>query len=65
MAKKLLEKDTAVVTTPGSWLSQEVRGINPGEGFIRLALVPALEKVKEAAKRIKNLKLKTFPCHEN
>ena len=57
MTKKLLEKDTAVVTTPGSWLSQEVQGINPGAGFIRLALVPALEKVKEAAKRIKNLKL--------
>ena len=55
-AKKLLVKDIAVVTTPGSWLSQEAHGVNPGEGFIRLALVPSLEKVKTAAERIKNLK---------
>jgi LL-diaminopimelate aminotransferase len=55
-AKKLLVKDIAVVTTPGSWLSQEAHGVNPGEGFIRLALVPSLEKVKTAAERIKYLK---------
>ncbi len=54
-AKKLLQKEVAVVTTPGSWLSREVHGVNPGEGFIRLALVPALEKVHEAAERIKSL----------
>lgn len=56
-AKRLLEKKVAVVTTPGSWISQEIRGINPGEGFIRLALVPPIEKVEEAARRIKNLAL--------
>ncbi len=56
-AKKLLEKKVAVVTTPGSWISQEVRGVNPGEGFIRLALVPPIEKVEEAARRIKSLEL--------
>ena len=57
MAKKLLDRDVAVVTTPGSWLSREFQGVNPGEGYIRLALVPSLEKVKEAAKRIKTLRL--------
>jgi LL-diaminopimelate aminotransferase len=56
-SKKLLEKHIAVVTTPGSWISNEAHGVNPGEGFIRLALVPPIEKVKEAAERIKNLKL--------
>jgi LL-diaminopimelate aminotransferase len=56
-AKKLLEKDIAVVTTPGNWLSQEAHGVNPGEGFVRLALVPDLERVKTAAERIKNLQL--------
>jgi LL-diaminopimelate aminotransferase len=56
-AKKLLEKEVAVVTTPGNWLSQEACGVNPGEGFVRFAIVPPLSKVKEAAKRIKNLKL--------
>ena len=57
MAKKLLQRNVAVVTTPGSWLSQEFQGVNPGEGYIRLALVPSLEKVKEAAERIKNLRI--------
>jgi len=56
-AKKLLKKDVAVVTTPGNWISENFDGINPGEGHIRLALVPPIEKVKEAADRIKNLKL--------
>jgi LL-diaminopimelate aminotransferase len=57
IAKKLLQKEVAVVTTPGNWLSQEFQGVNPGEGYIRLALVPSLEEVKEAAERIKKLKL--------
>ncbi len=57
IAKKLLQKDIAVVTTPGNWLSQEFQGVNPGEGYIRLALVPSLGEVKEAAQRIQNLKL--------
>lgn len=56
-AKKLLEKNIAVVTTPGSWISQEVRGVNPGEGYIRLALVPSIEKVEEAARRIGKIEL--------
>ena len=56
-AKLLLQKDIAVVTTPGSWLSTEVHGVNPGEGYIRLALVPPIEKVLEAAEKIKYLKI--------
>ncbi len=56
-AKKLLQKEVAVVTTPGNWLSQEAHGVNPGEGFVRFAIVPDLEKVEEAANRIKNLTL--------
>jgi LL-diaminopimelate aminotransferase len=55
-SKKLLEKEIAVVTTPGSWLSHKAHGVNPGEGFIRLALVPPIDKVKEAAEKIKSLK---------
>jgi len=56
-SKKLLEKEVAVVTTPGNWLSHDVLGVNPGEGFVRFALVPELSKVKAAAERIKNLNL--------
>jgi len=56
-SKKLLQKDVAVVTTPGNWLSREAHSINPGEGFVRFALVPSIEKVKEAAEKIKNMEL--------
>jgi len=52
-AKKLLSKNLAIVTTPGAWISKEIDGVNPGEGFIRFAMVAPLEKVKEAADRIR------------
>ena len=55
-AKKLLEKDIAIVTTPGSWLSKEINGINPGEGYVRFALVPSVKDCKVAAERIRKLK---------
>lgn len=56
-AKKLLAKDVAIVTTPGAWISKEVNGLNPGEGYVRFALVPTMADCKAAAERIKNLKL--------
>ncbi|MBU0627743.1 MAG: aminotransferase class I/II-fold pyridoxal phosphate-dependent enzyme [Nanoarchaeota archaeon] len=56
-AKKLLEKDAAIVTTPGSWISKEVNGVNPGEGYVRLALVPSVAECKEAAGKIRKLEL--------
>ncbi|MCH8329206.1 MAG: aminotransferase class I/II-fold pyridoxal phosphate-dependent enzyme [Nanoarchaeota archaeon] len=56
-AKRLLQKDISVVVTPGAWISTELNGINPGDNYVRFALVPTLEETKEAAKRIKeNLK---------
>ncbi len=55
-AKKLLEKDIAIVTTPGSWISNE-DGVNPGEGYVRFALVPSVHDCKEAAARIKKLEI--------
>lgn len=56
-AQKLLEPEIAIVVTPGSWIADECIGstgekINPGEGYVRFALVPNLEKTKEAAKRL-------------
>ncbi len=50
--KKLLDKDIAIVSTPGVWISDEVNGINPGEGYVRFALVPTLEETKKAAERL-------------
>ncbi len=51
-AKKLLDPKIAVVVTPGGWISDTVRGENPGEFYVRFALVPDLETTKEAARRI-------------
>lgn len=52
-AKKLLDPKIAVVVTPGAWISDTVRTENPGEHYVRFALVPDLETTKEAARRIK------------
>ena len=51
-AKQLLDPKIAVVVTPGAWISDTVRGENPGEFYVRFALVPDLETTKEAARRI-------------
>lgn len=56
-AKRLLQKDTSIVTTPGNWISNEVDGLNPGEGYVRFALVPTLQDCKKAAERIRKLKI--------
>lgn len=52
-AKKLLQKQIAVVTTPGEWISANFNGINPGKNYVRFALVPTIEETREAAERIK------------
>jgi LL-diaminopimelate aminotransferase len=53
-AKKLLDPDIAIVCTPGGWISQKgANGENPGEGYVRFALVPSLDDTKKAAARLK------------
>ena len=47
-----LYRDFNITVLPGSLLAREAHGINPGAGFIRLALVASLEECVEAAKRI-------------
>ncbi len=37
---------------PGNLVSREWNGRNPGDGFVRFALVPPIEKVREAAERL-------------
>ncbi|HHT9111348.1 MAG TPA: aminotransferase class I/II-fold pyridoxal phosphate-dependent enzyme [Candidatus Brocadiaceae bacterium] len=55
-AKKLLSPEIAIVTTPGAWISDKTQnGLNPGEGYVRFALVPSIKNTREAAKRIKKL----------
>jgi N-succinyldiaminopimelate aminotransferase len=41
-----------VVVLPGSYLARESAGVNPGAGFVRIALVAGLEECLEAANRI-------------
>ncbi|MCX6753546.1 MAG: aminotransferase class I/II-fold pyridoxal phosphate-dependent enzyme [Candidatus Nomurabacteria bacterium] len=53
-AKELLSKELAIVVTPGAWISDvDKDGFNPGNNFVRFALVPPLPDVKIAAEKIK------------
>ena len=55
-AKRLLQKEVAIVVTPGEWLSQvTAAGLNPGQGYVRFALVPSIEQTKLAAERLSAL----------
>lgn len=52
-AERLLDPTIAMVTTPGNWVSEQTPDGNPGEGFVRLALVPTVEECTAAAERIR------------
>ena len=41
-----------VTVLPGSFLAREARGVNPGRGFVRVALVPEPAQCIEAAQRL-------------
>ncbi len=47
-----LYADFNITVLPGSYLAREAHGLNPGEGFIRMALVATLDECVEAAQRI-------------
>ena len=47
-----LYRDYNVTVLPGSFLAREARGTNPGENFVRIALVPPLAETLDAAQRI-------------
>jgi N-succinyldiaminopimelate aminotransferase len=49
-----LQREYNVTVLPGSYLARESSGINPGENFIRIALVAPLEECLEAARRIED-----------
>ena len=50
-----LYRDYNVSVLPGSFLARTAHGVNPGENFIRIALVAELEETLEAAQQIKQL----------
>ena len=49
---RALLADYNVVVLPGSFLAREARGVNPGAGFVRIALVAPQADCLEAADRI-------------
>jgi N-succinyldiaminopimelate aminotransferase len=48
-----------ITVLPGRYLAREAHGINPGEGFVRIALVATPDECREAARRIINLHVST------
>jgi N-succinyldiaminopimelate aminotransferase len=55
-ARRLLAA-TNVTVLPGSYLSRDVAGHNPGAGYVRIALVAEPAEVAEAAERIASFQL--------
>ncbi len=49
-----LYRSQHVTVLPGSFLAREAKGVNPGKGFVRIALVDGLTQCEEAAQRISN-----------
>ncbi len=47
-----LYRDYNVTVLPGSYLARQANGVNPGENFVRLALVASTDEAIEAANRI-------------
>ena len=43
---------THVTVLPGRYLARQAHGENPGAGYVRIALVPAIDECVEAARRI-------------
>jgi N-succinyldiaminopimelate aminotransferase len=50
-ARELFAK-THVTVLPGQYLARDAHGINPGRGYVRIALVPDLADCVEAAHRV-------------
>ncbi|GAB4057341.1 succinyldiaminopimelate transaminase [Uliginosibacterium sediminicola] len=49
---RVLFAQTHVTVLPGQYLAREARGLNPGHGFVRIALVAGVEECVSAAQRI-------------
>jgi N-succinyldiaminopimelate aminotransferase len=43
---------THVTVLPGRYLARDAHGVNPGSGYVRIALVPGIEDCVDAARRI-------------
>lgn len=52
---KRLVAECSVAVLPGSFLARDAHGVNPGKGYIRIALVASLEECAEAIERIADM----------
>jgi N-succinyldiaminopimelate aminotransferase len=52
MFARELFRHTHVTVLPGQYLARDARGVNPGRGYVRIALVPDLRDCLEAAGRM-------------
>lgn len=50
-----LYRDFNITVLPGSFLAREAHGVNPGSGFIRIALVASIAECMDAARRMQAL----------
>ena len=49
-----LWRDTGVRVLPGTYLSRDVNGVNPGKGYIRVALVADEKEMQQGLERIRD-----------
>ena len=56
---KALWEEFSLRVMPGTFMGKEINGINPGKGFLRLALVDSQIIVTEAMKRLTDYLKKT------
>jgi N-succinyldiaminopimelate aminotransferase len=50
---RALYERTHLILLPGSFMSREAHGVNPGRGRVRISLVPAVAQCVEAAERLR------------
>ncbi len=50
-----LYRDLNITVLPGSLLAREAHGVNPGQNFIRMALVASFDECMKAAQRMREL----------
>jgi N-succinyldiaminopimelate aminotransferase len=51
----MLYRECNITVLPGSYLARKAHGINPGQNFIRMALVASLDECIEAANRMQHI----------
>ncbi|HCA26639.1 MAG TPA: succinyldiaminopimelate transaminase, partial [Betaproteobacteria bacterium] len=56
-----LYRDYNVTVLPGAYLARDAHGVNPGNGFVRIALVAEMEECLDSARRIRDF-IKASQC---